>query len=107
MTQHETHTPTPISGVDGGDTDTTFNLCKQMSVTCIETERVGTLGLSGANGGGGHSVYSAYLTPSGVHLVNGSPQYRGRGLDQLHLSAYVALHVGAHQEIVLAPFLGC
>lgn len=54
-------------------------------------------------GGGG---VSAYLTPSGVHLVNGSPQYRGWGLYQLHLSAHVALHVGAHQEIVLPPFLG-
>lgn len=52
------------------------------------------------------SVCSAYLTPSGVHLVNSSPQYRGRGFDQLHLSAHVALHVGAHQEIVLPPFLG-
>lgn len=48
---------------------------------------------------------SVYLTPSGVHLVNGSPQYRGRGLDQLHLCAHVALHIGAHQEIVLPPFL--
>lgn len=49
---------------------------------------------------------SVYLTPSGVHLVNGSPQYRGRGLDQLHLRTHVALHIGAHQEIVLPPFLG-
>lgn len=49
---------------------------------------------------------SVYLTPSGVHLVNGSPQYRGRGLDQLHLCTHVALHIGAHQEIVLPPFLG-
>lgn len=53
MTQHETHTHPPLFlvhvSVDGGDTDTTFNLCKQMSVTCIETERVGTLDLLGAN----------------------------------------------------------
>lgn len=49
---------------------------------------------------------SVYLTPSGVHLVNGSPQYRGRGLDQLHLRTHVALHIGAHEEIVLPPFLG-
>lgn len=50
-------------------------------------------------------MFSVYLTPSGVHLLNGSPQYRGRGLDQLHLCTHVALHIGAHQEIVLPPFL--
>lgn len=46
-----------------------------------------------------------YLTPTGVHLVNGSLQHGVGGLDQLHLSAHVALHVRAHQEIVLPPFL--
>lgn len=46
-----------------------------------------------------------YLTPTGVHLIKGSLQRRVGGLDQLHLSAHVALHVGTHQEIVLPPFL--
>lgn len=46
-----------------------------------------------------------YLAAAGVHLLNGSLHDGVGGLDELHLGAHVALHVGAHQEIVLPPFL--
>lgn len=47
-----------------------------------------------------------YLAAAGVHLVNGSLHSGVGGLDELHLGAHVALHVRAHQEVVLPPFLG-
>lgn len=46
-----------------------------------------------------------YLAPTAVHFINGSPERRIAGFDQLHLGPDIGLHIRAHQKVVLAPFL--
>lgn len=46
-----------------------------------------------------------YLAPAAVHFINGSPECRIAGFDQLHLRPDIGLHIRAHQKVVLTPFL--
>lgn len=48
---------------------------------------------------------SVYLAATGIHFVYGSDESRVAGLDELNLSSDIGLRVGAHQEVVLTPFL--